>query len=315
MRARVPSRNCLKCGSKLTIEGFRVGLWGVRAEYPHLLFSLVQGLLAPACEGHSFFEGAERFFQRQLAGFHPLDQGFELGQCLFERNFVLILLAHITDPLLPRGRFYQRVPPWPSCGGKSGKLRPLVNPKVVLVRRLWCLFLLFSPCAWSAGDVADPYGRFTDQDNGYNEALEVPWVEMETEVKKGPDKGSLTELENLHLPPAMRLMVDLEHLSVDQRDHVSRLWIVIRSDRGAENGSYEGIRCATGEYKVYAYYNPKGSKPLRVVKLPRWRAIRPNSWRAELAQETLCSGTNPRDPNDVRIRPQHEAGDYRSPYE
>ncbi len=188
-------------------------------------------------------------------------------------------------------------------------------PEVALVRRFMCLFLLLSPCAWSAGDVADPYGRFEDQNDDYNEALEVPWVEMETQVRKGPDEDSLTGLEIEELPPNMHLFADLAHLSVDERDQVSRLWIVIRSGRGAENGTYEGVRCATGEYKVYAYYNPKGSKPLRVVKLPRWRAIRPNSWRAELAKEVLCSDTSPRDPNDVRARPQHDASDYRSPYE
>lgn len=183
------------------------------------------------------------------------------------------------------------------------------------MRRFLCLLLLFSPATWSATDVADPYGRFTEQDDDYNEALEVPWVEMETRVREGPDASALVELENQALPPGMHLLVDLEHLNVDPRDLVSRLWIVIRSDGGAENGSYEGIRCATGEYKVYAYYNPKGSRPLRVVKLPRWRPIRPHGWRAELASETLCSDTSPRDPDDVRARPQHESSDYRSPYE
>lgn len=183
------------------------------------------------------------------------------------------------------------------------------------MQRLFSLLLLLPPLAWCATDVADPYARFTEQDNGYNEALEVPWVEMETRVEAGPDRAALVELENQHLPPGMHLLADLAHLSVDPRDHVSRLWIVIRSERGAENATFEGIRCATDEYKVYAYYNPKRSKPLRVVKLPRWRPVRSNSWRAELARETLCSGTSPRDPRDVRIRPQHQASDYRSPYD
>ena len=173
----------------------------------------------------------------------------------------------------------------------------------------WCPLL-----APAATDVADPYASFQAQDD-YDESLEVPWVEIETHVQKGPDEQALVELENQHLPPGMRLFADLEHLAVDPRDHVSRLWLVVRSARGADNATFEGYRCATSEYKVYAYYNPRRSKPLRVVNLPRWRAIRPASWRDELVRETLCSDTNPRDPDSVRLRPQPEAADYQSPYE
>ncbi len=179
------------------------------------------------------------------------------------------------------------------------------------------LVFLLAWCPWlasAATDVADPYARFQSQDD-YNESLDVPWVEIETHVQKEPDKKALIELENQNLPPGMRLFADLEHLVLDLRDHVSRLWLVVRSARGAENTTFEGYRCATGEYKVYAYYNSRRSKPLRVVNLPRWRVVRPRSWRAELARETLCSGTSPRNPDSVRLRPQPDAADYQSPYE
>ncbi len=179
----------------------------------------------------------------------------------------------------------------------------------------WVFLLAWCPLLASAvTDVADPYARFQPKDD-YDETLEVPWVEIETHVEKGPDPEALVELDNQHLPPGMRLFVDLQHLQVDSRDHVSRLWLVVRSARGAENATFEGYRCATGEYKVYAYYNSRRSKPLRVVNLPRWRAIRPASWRAELARETLCSDTSPRDPDSTRLRPQSDAADYQSPYE
>ena len=183
------------------------------------------------------------------------------------------------------------------------------------MRGLLLVFLCLPVFSWAAGDVADPYANLTEQDNGYNEDLETPWVEIETRVKGGPKESDLTELEIQQLPPGMTLYADLRNLSVDERDHVARLWVVIRSARGAYNGSYEGIRCATHEYKVYAYYNPKRSTPLRMVKLPRWRPLRPLDYRMELAREVLCSDTNPREPDAVRARPQHESSDYRSPYE
>ena len=165
-----------------------------------------------------------------------------------------------------------------------------------------------SGTVWSASDPADPYGGLTNEDFDYREELEAPWVEDETRVGKGPSDGDLTPLELLHLPPGMRLSADLEHLAVGA-DHVARLWLVVRSGSGAYNGSYEGFRCATGEYKVYAYYNPHRSKPLRRVRLPRWRAIRPDSYRDELAREVLCSSTRPRDPDQVRARPLYTPND------
>ncbi len=185
------------------------------------------------------------------------------------------------------------------------------------MRYLAILLLCLPVLALAARDVADPIGALEHQnDDDYNEALETPWVEIETQVKEGPKDADLTPLEILHLPPGMRLYADLKHLKVDKRDYVTRLWLVIRSRAGAYNASYEGIRCATREYKVYAYYNPKRHRnPLRKVRLPRWRAIYKNGWRAELARDVLCSDTNPRDAQAIRVRPQAEAADYRSPYE
>lgn len=176
------------------------------------------------------------------------------------------------------------------------------------------MFLL-SGLAAAATDAADPYGELTRQNDDYNEALDVPWVEIETQVKDGPKDADLVELELQQLPPGMHLFADLKSLGVDERDHVTRLWLVVRSERGAYNGSYEGFRCSSKEYKVYAYFNPKRSRPLRMVRLPRWRTLRPTGYRAELAKEVLCSDTNPRDPDQIRVRPQHDSSDYVSPYE
>jgi hypothetical protein len=185
------------------------------------------------------------------------------------------------------------------------------------VRRLAFLLLTLPVVALGARDVADPYAGLEHQyDSDYNENLEKPWVEIETQVKHPPEDADLTELEIMHLPPGMTLYADLKHLDVDKRDYVTRTWLVIRSRAGAYNASYEGIRCATREYKVYAYYNPKRHrKPLRTVKLPRWRLIRNGGYRDELARDVLCSDTNPRDPDAIRVKPQLESGDYRSPYE
>ena len=183
------------------------------------------------------------------------------------------------------------------------------------MRRALFLFLLVPVLGWSQDSVLDAYLGTGTEDSGYDESLEIPWVEIETRVQQGPKETDLTELEIERLPPGMTLYADLKNLTVDKRDHVARLWLVVRSSGGVENGSYEGFRCATGEYKVYAYHNPNRSTPLRRVRLPRWRVIRPTDYRADLAREVLCSDTNPRDPDSVRAYPVPQAGDYQSPYE
>lgn len=156
---------------------------------------------------------------------------------------------------------------------------------------------------------ADPYERFTNHDT-YNEALEVPWVELETKVSELPREEDLTRLDIIGMPPRLSLYADLQNMDVSDKDYVTRLWLVVRSEQGAYNGTYEGIRCATGEYKIYAYANPAGRKPLRVVNVPRWRETRMGSYRAELMQDYLCRNALPRSPRDVRDNGARDAAAY-----
>jgi CNP1-like family len=52
--------------------------------------------------------------------------------------------------------------------------------------------------------------------------------------------------------------VDRASLTVDD-DGVIRYILVVKSDMGARNVTYEGIRCVTREHKVYAYARRDGS--------------------------------------------------------
>ena len=54
-------------------------------------------------------------------------------------------------------------------------------------------------------------------------------------------------------------------------DGIIRYTLVIRSDMGAENVAYEGIRCVTRERKVYAYGRRDGS--WRELRDPEWKKI------------------------------------------
>jgi hypothetical protein len=163
------------------------------------------------------------------------------------------------------------------------------------------LFLLgvgLSGMAYAAGDAVDPFDAYQPKSE-YNESLEMPWVELETRVRNLPRDEDLTEIKLDRLPASLRLYGDFKNIDINDQDLITRLWLVARSRHGAYNGSYEGFRCATQEYKAYAYANPERSEPLRVVRFPQWREVRRGSYRHELMRDIICSDTLPAPANNV----------------
>ena len=168
-----------------------------------------------------------------------------------------------------------------------------------MYRRLILLsVLLVGTHCFAAEDGADPYDRYEEKSD-YNEALETPWVEIETQVNKLPKEDELVQIELRSLPIGMTMFLDVEHATLSD-DRVTRLWIVVKSSSGSYNGSYEALRCETNEYKVYAYGNPKRAKPVRTVNLPNWRGIRLGNYRNELMFDYICDGVTQRPLGDVK---------------
>lgn len=62
--------------------------------------------------------------------------------------------------------------------------------------------------------------------------------------------------------------IDVDTLVISE-DRVVRYSLVIRSAGGAENVSYEGLRCETGERRIYAFGRRDGT----------WSAARNSAWR------------------------------------
>ena len=73
-----------------------------------------------------------------------------------------------------------------------------------------------------------------------------------------------------------RFFVDSKSITLG-KDEVVRYALVIRSSAGAQNVSYEGIRCATRERKLYALGRPDGS----------WVAARALKWGSVTAPGTV----------------------------
>lgn len=82
------------------------------------------------------------------------------------------------------------------------------------------------------------------------EEEEKAWAEIETQLPSFPDKKDLIEFP-VATGSGMKYFIDSKSLSVES-DDVIRYVLVILSPEGAENVSYEGMRCATGERRYYA---------------------------------------------------------------
>jgi len=149
-----------------------------------------------------------------------------------------------------------------------------------LIQRLGCGGLLALVC-FSGGARA---GLLTDDED------KEPWKEAEVSFPPAPKPADLLRFEVSATTPN-DFFVDLATLSVGQ-DGVVRYVLVVKSPRGAENVTFEGIRCASGERRLYAIGQADGT----------WVASRNTAWehisfntynraQAALAKEYFCDGT------------------------
>ena len=138
---------------------------------------------------------------------------------------------------------------------------------------------ILAPPAVAARDVgADPYYDYRDENEtgeySYDDSQDIPWIENETEVLAVPDADDLSTVQLDSLPAGMELLIDKSRISVNPDDRIVRVWLWVRSDSGAERGTFEGFRCNAREYKVYAYANPHREPPVTKAKRPRWISLK-----------------------------------------
>lgn len=130
-------------------------------------------------------------------------------------------------------------------------------------RALWLLLttcsVLFPASAIAQSRPAEPAEREED--------VKKEWVELEVKPPPYPKSGNLISFD-VSAASSNRFFIDPDSISVSG-DGVVRYTLVIRSPTGAENVSYEGIRCETREQKYYAFGRRDGS----------WSPARSGEWR------------------------------------
>jgi hypothetical protein len=102
-----------------------------------------------------------------------------------------------------------------------------------------------------------------------NEKEEQSWNEQKTELPPFPEAGSLVKVP-VDGGGGFDYFVDLESVRVGT-DGVVRYTLVARSDTGATNIAYEGIRCKGRERKLYAF--GRADKTWSLARNPQWSSI------------------------------------------
>ena len=119
---------------------------------------------------------------------------------------------------------------------------------------------LLALLSFSAFGASDPFDDEFD---------EKPWSEIEVQLPAFPKEEDLIPFR-VGAIRDRQFMVDGASFSIGS-DDVIRFTVVVISPIGARNISYEGMRCATGERRFYAFGHPdtgwskaKGSRWFRV---------------------------------------------------
>lgn len=120
--------------------------------------------------------------------------------------------------------------------------------------------LLLLPLAASA-----EWGKF---DFEFDE--EKPWAEIEAQLPPYPKEENLLPLF-VSASTDNKFFVDAASISTGE-DGVVRYTMIVKSSAGASNVSFEGIRCASRERKLYAFGRKEGS--WSKARFAKWEPIR-----------------------------------------
>jgi hypothetical protein len=134
---------------------------------------------------------------------------------------------------------------------------------------------------------------------------EKPWVEVQSQLPPMPEERDLLDFD-VSGATQYRFSIDTYTLSIGT-DDVFRFVLVATSPSGARNVSYEGIRCETGEKKIYA--TGRSDRTWVRSRNATWTKIEEvgnNRQHAALEKEYFCpEGYRARSVNQViaRLKP------------
>jgi hypothetical protein len=142
-------------------------------------------------------------------------------------------------------------------------------------------------------------GLFSDPDPN--------WQEGAYEMPAAPSNATLHGFFVSAASPN-QFLLDTESLTVGE-DGVVRYVLVVRTPGGAENVTFEGIRCDVGGWRIYASGRATGEwSPARDIG---WQPITDTDYnrsRSALAKEFFCDGPAPPRDRDEVLRRVRDTG-------
>jgi hypothetical protein len=117
-------------------------------------------------------------------------------------------------------------------------------------------------------------------------------VEEQAVLPAFPKEADLIEF-HVSEGTANRFFIDGSSLTVG-KDGIVRYALVVKTSGGATNTSYEGIRCKTGDYRLYA--SGRGDGTWAAARIADWRSIENkeiNRHHAALNRDLFCPLATP----------------------
>jgi hypothetical protein len=147
---------------------------------------------------------------------------------------------------------------------------------------LAALLLLVAPHVLAFKDPSVPVTRFEEDFD------EKPWSEVEVQLPAFPEKENLIAFK-VGAVVEPRFYVDGKSISVGP-DGVIRYVLVVVSAQGAQNISFEGMRCDTLERRFYA--SGRADKTWSKARNNKWVRVQgtSNNHHVELFSNNFCVG-------------------------
>jgi hypothetical protein len=175
-------------------------------------------------------------------------------------------------------------------------------------RSLGLFLMLYALQAHAVNDIIwgeqDKLGNFE-----YDfDANAKPWQELQGQLPPYPKEGNLIEFE-VSAASRNRFYLDYNALTLG-KDGVVRFTVVIRSPSGAETVNFEGLRCETGERKLYAFGHGdgKGGGAWSRNRFARWQPMptsHTNGYELELFEHYLCTVDTAGDLKKIQYAVKH----------
>jgi hypothetical protein len=122
-----------------------------------------------------------------------------------------------------------------------------------------------------------------------------------------PRRENLVQFEVSGPTQGFRFFIDSASLQIGkEKVPLIQYVVVARSPSGAENVTFEGLRCTTAEYRTYALAQPDGTWGGRPSP---WQSIaRARVWTGALAREYFCPQAVPVRSNEEALRALRQGG-------